>query len=188
VIKDPVHYEAYYNAGLLYVQQGCSREAAAMFLKAAHVRPGEVQTYRDLGDSYFLLGDFEKAVEQFRQAVSLSRGDIYSYYRIGCILTEYLNKHQDALEALRTAVRMKGDFCDAHFHLGKVCIKLKRYKEAVRAFKSVVQLEDDHVQGHYYLGFCYVMLKDYPSARRQCGYLKKHDADMADNLQILLDS
>lgn len=184
--KDPLHYEAYYNTGILYIQQGSCREAAEMFLKAVHVRPQEAQTYRDLGDAYFSLGNFEGAVEQFQKAISLSRGDVYSYYRIGCILTEYLEQHQEAMEALRTAVRIKKGFCDAHFQLGKVCIKLKRYKEAVRALKEVIQLEQDHVQGHYYLGFCYVMLKDYDSARRQCGFLKKHDEDLADNLQILL--
>lgn len=186
VQRDPLHYEAYYNLGVLYVQSGCSREAAEMFLKATHVRPQEAQAYRDLGDAYFSSGRFEDAVQQFYQAIALSRGDVYSYYRVGCIATEYLDRQQDALEALRAAVKIKKDFCDAYFQLGKVCIKLKRFKEAVRLFKHVVQLEEDHVQGRYYLGFCYVMLKDYHSARSQCQVLKKYDEDLAENLQMLL--
>jgi len=186
--KDPLHYEAYYNLGIIYVQQGCSQEAAEMFLKATHVRPEESQAYRDLGDAYFQLGEFQDAVEQFRKAILLSHKDVYSYYRLGCILTEYLGEHQQAMEALRTAVKLQKNFCDAYFQLGKVFIKMKRYKDAVRVFKEVVRLVEDHVQGHYYLGFSYLMLEDFGSARRQCNFLRKHDADLARTLEILLSS
>jgi len=183
--KDPAHYEAYYNLGVLYVQQGCSAEAAGMFLKATHVRPKESQAYRDLGDAYFAMGEYLQAVEQFKKATALSRGDGYSYYRMGCILSEYLGKDQEGLEALRACLRVQRDFIDAYFQFGKVCLKLKRYKDAVRAFKEVVRAEPDQVQAQYHLGFSYLMLKDIASARRQCELLRRQDEDLANNLLLL---
>lgn len=183
---DPVHYETYYNLGILYVQQGCSREAAEMFLKAIHVNPKETQAYRDLGDAYFSMGEYEDAVKQFQQTVVLTQKDAYSYYRMGCILSEYLDRYQDSLEALRAAVRIDRGFCDAHFHLGKICILLKRHKDAIRAFKDVLRLEKDHVQAHYHLGFVYALAGDLKSAQKQCYFLKQHDEGLAESLSLLV--
>ena len=183
---EPLYYEAYYNLGVLYVKQGCYREAAQMFLKAVHVRPSSVQALRDLADACFSIGDFKEALEYFRKAVSLNKGDAYSYYRMGSILAEYCDNHQDAFEALRTAVRIRKDFFEAQFQLGKVCMSLKRYKDAIRAFRDALVLQEDNIQVHYHLGFTYIMLKDFESARRQCLYLERYDPELAHNLSMLL--
>lgn len=186
IAHDPVHYEAYYNLGVLYVQQGCSEEAAQMFLKAIHVKPQDPQAYRDLGDAYFSLGDYEEAIAQYRQVLSLARHDAYSFYRMGCIFSEYLSHHQEAFEALREAIHIDPDMGDAQFHFGKVCIQLKRYKDAVRAFKEVIRIDEDHIQAHYYLGFVYALLKDFCSAEKQCRFLKRYDEGLAKELSLVI--
>jgi len=183
---DPLHYEAYYNLGVLSVRQGCSQEAYERFLQASQVRPGEPQVCRDLGDAACALERYQDAADFFRRAISLGNGDAYAYFRLGCLEADHLQRPQKALEALRTAVTIDGNFCEAHFQLGMVCITMQRYKEALRAFKEVIRLQGDHRQGRYQLGFVYAMLGDQASARHQCNILKEADPELAQNLSMLL--
>ena len=183
---DPVCPNGYYSLGVAYTMEGCYKEAVAAFVQASHVSPAQSSVFRDLGKAYFHLQNYPSAAEALRRAVALNPRDADSYLFLGRVYLENEKTWADAREMLMKHVRLEPESKEGFWTLGQVCSKLGRHKDALRSFKEVLRVEPDHRQAHYQLGYTYVMLSDEESARREEKYLREVDADLAQNLAMLM--
>ncbi len=61
-----------------------------------------------------------------------TNGSAIAYYRLG--------KHEEAIKAIKEAVRLKPNFANAYINLGNWYNELGRYDEAVEAFTNVIRI------------------------------------------------
>jgi len=114
------------------------------------------QTQLDKASAYFYLGF------------------AYYYYELG--------RYQEAVEALREAVRLKPDDAEAWCYLGFSYGALGRRREAVEAFRKAVRLKPDFAEAWVGLGFAYFLSGNRSAALEAVKELRRHDPHMADVL------
>jgi tetratricopeptide (TPR) repeat protein len=75
-----------------------------------------------------------------------------------------LGRYQDAIEALKQAIRIKPDLAEAHYNLGVAYHRLGRYKDAIEALKQAIRIKPDLAEAHCNLGVAYGELGRYQDA------------------------
>ncbi len=183
---DPYDVDAFYQLGLVYAQQGCDQEAVEALQKANQLEPHNADIQRALGTVDFVLEEYGKALEAFKEVVRIKPDDHYSHYKIGLIYSSKYERYQEAVESFKKVIRLKADDAETNCHLGMTYIKLKRHKDAIRAFKEAIRKNYEHTQAHYNLGVTYALIEDFESARREHKILKTLDPDLANTLSILI--
>ena len=93
-----------------------------------------------LGVLFNLSGDFEKAVDCFRAAVSAAPTDALLWNRLGATLANS-NKSEEAVSAYHKALRFSPGFTRCRYNLGISCINLKAYREAAEHFLTALNFQ-----------------------------------------------
>ncbi len=62
------------------------------------------------------------------------------------------DKFDDAVTALREAIRLKPDDVDSHYGLGYALQFQEKFDEAVTAYRAAIRLKPDYAEAHYALG------------------------------------
>jgi Flp pilus assembly protein TadD len=85
--------------------------------------------------SYFFKGDYEQAVQAFRESLERTPNQTKVYNNLGLALAK-LGRYEEALKAFKQA----GDEAKAYNNLGVLYVGQKQYQEAIAAFEKAIQL------------------------------------------------
>jgi tetratricopeptide (TPR) repeat protein len=130
------------------------------------------------------VGDYEKALPYFEEAVKKDTSYAEAYFYIGYCNSE-LGRYNEAVEAFKQAIRIKPDLAGAHSLLGWTYDALGLYNEAVEAYKQGIRIKPDVAELHYILGVAYGKLERYDEAveaYKQAIRIKPDDAKAHYNL------
>lgn len=78
---DKNNFEAYYYRGCTRVNAGNYREAALDFEKAIELKPDYADAYFNLGRTYFLMNDEDRACEYYQLAAKYGRPNLDDYLK-----------------------------------------------------------------------------------------------------------
>ena len=78
---DKGNYEAYYYRGCARVNAQKYEEAIADFEKAVELKPDYADAYFNLGRTYYLMHDEDKACENYKLAARYGRPNLEDYLR-----------------------------------------------------------------------------------------------------------
>ena len=78
---DKNNYEAYYYRGCAKVNASKHREAIADFEKAVELKPDYADAYFNLGRTYYMLNDEDKACEYYQLAAKYGRPNLEDYLK-----------------------------------------------------------------------------------------------------------
>ena len=82
VSADGLEAERQTALGLLATRAGATDNAAAHFLRSISIRPGESIAYVNLGNVYYLNGQYDKALEGYRKAEQVDSTDAVAQYNL----------------------------------------------------------------------------------------------------------
>ena len=99
-------------------------------------------------------GDFEKAAESYRKAVSLQPQIAELQANLGLMYYQ-TGKNQQSMAALNEALRLKPDLFVPNLFLGIDFLKLKRFKEAVPYLKKAALIKPTDPESYLALGQAY---------------------------------
>jgi tetratricopeptide (TPR) repeat protein len=127
------------NLGVLYGRNGLYAHAEAAYLRALEADPREQSALANLASVYAALGRTALA-EEYRQRIRRYR-DANPYYHYGVAKMAYDEKRfEDALHALRSAIRLKRDEDDFYALQGSTLVELGRADSAVASFARAKEL------------------------------------------------
>ena len=86
VKKDPKNLPAWVELGNLYFDTDQPKEATEAYSQYLAVKPDNADVRTDLGIMYRKLGEFDKAIEEFRKAAQADPKHINCRYNIGIVL------------------------------------------------------------------------------------------------------
>ena len=98
VKKDPKNVPAWVEMGNLYFDSGQPKEAIEAYSQYLTIKPDNPDVRTDMGIMYRQLGEFDKAIEEFKKAAQSDLKHANSRYNIGIVL---LHDKQDIKGAIR---------------------------------------------------------------------------------------
>ncbi len=98
VKKDPKNLPAWVELGNLYFDSDRPREAIEAYRQYLAIKPDNPDVRTDMGIMYRKLGQFDRALEEFRKAAQIDPKHVVSRYYIGLVL---LHDKQDIKGAIK---------------------------------------------------------------------------------------
>jgi cytochrome c-type biogenesis protein CcmH/NrfG len=99
VKKDPKNLPAWVELGNLYFDTDQPKEAIEAYNRYLAVKPDNPDVRTDMGIMYRKLGQFDRALEEFRKAAQSDPKHINSRYNIGLVLLHDKQDIQGAIKA-----------------------------------------------------------------------------------------
>jgi predicted AlkP superfamily phosphohydrolase/phosphomutase/Flp pilus assembly protein TadD len=165
---------------------GAASEQAIKKLEAlGYLTPDNADAHNNLGQRYQERGDFLKAIEEYKKAISM-RPAFYSAYNNLAVCYGKLGRLEEAEEALLKTIELKPDDYYAMNNLAVTFVKTGRMKDAREMAERAVRTEPGYVNGRITLGSVYAMSGEWELAEKE--FLKALEIDpeapgAASNLQ-----
>jgi tetratricopeptide (TPR) repeat protein len=99
VKKDPKNLPAWVELGNLYFDSDQPKEAIEAYSRYLAVKPDNADVRTDMGIMYRKLGQFDRALEEFRKAAQGDPKHVNSRYNIGLVLLHDKQDIQGAIKA-----------------------------------------------------------------------------------------
>ena len=128
---------AYYGKGLLLTRLDKKEAAAENLRKAVQLRPVDADMLRDLGKTYFHMGDYDRALKALKGGLAFRPNDPEGWFLLGRAQGE-TGDLPGALQSFQTLHKMAPDYLPGVYYLGQTYGKVGNLEEA-----------------HYHLGMYY---------------------------------
>ena len=111
--------------------------------------------YNNLGLAYLKKGELEKAISEYKQALSIKSNYPEAHTNLG---NAYFRKGRldEAIAEHKEALAIKPNLAEAHNNLGLVYVKKGMLDEAISEYKKALDVNPNFVEAHTNLGLVYV--------------------------------
>ncbi|WP_404329910.1 tetratricopeptide repeat protein [Mesobacillus maritimus] len=120
--QDKNYYDAYYNMGLVFLDEERYNEALLMFDKTVNIAPKDFKGHVQMGITYRNLGMFEEAMEALEVANQLNPANSDIIYQIG-LVAEDQGEIKIAMDIFKDALQYDPLFEEAATALERVTEK-----------------------------------------------------------------
>jgi tetratricopeptide (TPR) repeat protein len=148
-------------AGWILLNQQSPEAAAEAFRRAVRVKADFTEAHRGLGQALQSAGQSERAIESYRQALTLNANDVSSLNNLAWLLSEFRKRPDEALPLATKAVELMskagageaggpaGSMWDT---LGWIQYRRGTFAEAERALSRAVELAPKNAAILFHLG------------------------------------
>lgn len=137
--------DPHYVLALSLTEMGKLKEAIVEFklvIEFALKDEPKILSYYNMGNAYADLGDYEEAIEAYRQAIKLNSKLSKPHNNLGLAYAA-LNRLEEAVAEFKEAARLKPDYVEAHYNLGVAYVQLGRKQDAEAEKKTLVKLKSE---------------------------------------------
>jgi protein O-mannosyl-transferase len=136
----PNRAEVALNLGRAMDKQGRTREALALYQRAAQLRGGQYdEAHNNLGAVYGKLKDYPKAIQHFQRALQINPRHAVAWSNLGRVLL-MANKPAEAAECFRRSLTINGANVAAHLSLANILIQANKLDDAEKHAQAVLKL------------------------------------------------
>ncbi len=116
--------------------------------------PESYVAYDKLGEAYYEKGDIEKAIANYKKAISLNPHDDIFQYNLGVAYQEK-GLYDLAISQYRKALNIKPDDYKSYYNLGIIYYKKGDVERAIASYKKAVSINPAFLDAQYNLGLLY---------------------------------
>ncbi len=147
--------------------QYAKREASSRLVAGAATRGAtdSASLRYEEGEAAYAAGKYQKAIEDFSEAVRLSPNWAEAHYALALSLTE-MQKLKAAIEEFKRVLKLKAKYelmVLSNYNIGNAYVDLGEYKKAIDAYKQAIELNPELSKPHNNLGLAYAA-SDQPAA------------------------
>jgi protein O-mannosyl-transferase len=140
------NYIAHNNLGKAVMQKGRLDEAVVHFRKALEICVNCPEVHNNLGHVLARKGDWSDAITSYRAAMQAwPRPDAHNNNNLGISLAK-VGKTDEALAQFREALRIDGNYREAHCNLAILLLQLGQRDEAIVHLREALRLKPDDEQ------------------------------------------
>src|SRR5262249_13748833 len=122
--------------------------------KQQSVQENVAGTKVNQANEYFQAGNYQRAVDLYREALEQDQGNARTYYDLALAL-EQLGKTDEEREALKKAVSLDSTLARAHNQLGLLNLRSGHDIEAEQELKTSISLDPGYAEAQNNLGVLY---------------------------------
>ena len=153
----------------------------------AHLSAEDAAFYAQRAWDWLKKGDYDKAIQEYNEAIRLKPDDAESYYGRGYAWNEK-HEYDKAIADCSEAIRFKPDFANAYVGRGIAWEQKHQYDKAIKDYDQAIRLKPDFVESYLHRAYAWYnkdkydkAIKDYNEALR----LKPDYAEAYNNLAWL---
>jgi tetratricopeptide (TPR) repeat protein len=120
------------------------------------------EAYIARGNAYKDLGQYQRAIEDYNEAIRLKPDDV-AFNNRGIAYTK-LGQYQRAIEDYNEAIRLTPNLAAAHYNRGNAYYSLGQNQRAIEEFNVAIRLKQDYVDAYNNRGAAYLRLGQYQRA------------------------
>ncbi len=185
---DPANPDAHHLLGLLALGRGALGDAGNHFARLVTLRPRVAEYRSNYGHTLRLLGDYDHAERELRQATALDPSFADGWINLGLVRLDR-GDAAGAVAALDIAVARAPHSALAQMNLGSALQQIGRLEEAADRFARSIALAPDLAPAHKNLGVTTQQLGRFDEAAthyRRALTLVPDDPDVLTNLGVAL--
>ncbi len=154
VTKNPDWEFGHRFVGMCYFKLREYDSAVRAFERAAELKSTEPSTFLGLAESYYQIGQQDKAVETLdrHKALFTKRGDLYNLYRIRAFATFKQGRYYDSADAVVQSFQYASGSAQDWLILGLSYFRTNQDDKARQALNTVLQMDKDNATAKEYLG------------------------------------
>ena len=116
-----------------------------------------------VAQSYLQFEDMEGATIFIQMATQKDPKSAQAYYVDG-IVANMIGNHEQAINKLKTAIKLSSDNSDYYIALGDVYYVQEKYNEALEEYKKALKVSSPSEKTYYMLGVAYMGVEDHKKA------------------------
>jgi len=133
--------EAHYFRGFKYARREANLARTADECLLAHnIYPLNVDNNYEMGNAYARLGQKEKAIWAYKEALKANPGYDEIYFNLGVMYMQ-VNKMAEAAAVLEESAAINPLYPDTHFSLGNVYIQQGQWRRSIEAYRACLELK-----------------------------------------------
>jgi len=102
----------------------------------------KILSYYNMGNAYADLGQYEKAIESYQEAIKLNADLSKPHNNLGLAYAAS-GRLEDALAEFKQAVQLKADYAEAHYNLGVAYLQMGMKQEAQEQEQILAKLNPE---------------------------------------------
>jgi tetratricopeptide (TPR) repeat protein/mono/diheme cytochrome c family protein len=127
------------------------RAQIAGYEKQLEIDPGDYEKRNALANSYLEIGEHEKALAHFKQALRTKPDYEYAEFNLG-LLYDSLGEPGEAMGHYRRAIEIRPEYPEAHNNLGVLLGARGERDQAIRHFRKAIKADPGHARANNNLG------------------------------------
>lgn len=108
----------------------------------------------NLARSYFGLEQYDKAISEYKNALSLDNKYYKTAVNLGVTYSK-IDDYANAVKYYKAAIKMKPDSALIYYNLGILHNRQNKYNEAIPFFKKAIKIDSGYSEAFFNLGFIY---------------------------------
>ena len=125
--------------------------------------PGLVRPYNNLGEAHDKLGNYDKAIEEFQQALKINPNYFFGLSNLGNVYGKQ-KKYNEAIPYFQKALKIKPDYSPAHYNIARAFHLIGKKKEAAESYRKAIQFNPYFEQAFYNLAYLSMELSGFDEA------------------------
>lgn len=169
-----------------FISGGLSTASSGLVQRGLHAL---AKSHFHLGETFYNARNFEGAMAEFRETISLNPDWPEARCALGTVL--YLNgNYDDAIVELSKAISLRPDYAIAHCNLGKTFYEKGNREEAIAEFHEAICIDPKQVELHCFLGKALWVQGDLAGAKAELqeAIRLQPDSDMAKLLLLVTEA
>jgi tetratricopeptide (TPR) repeat protein len=165
--QDPDSLRVHQVLAESYADSFRAQDAINEFELAVKVGPRQPGLHEELGDQYWVAGQFDKAAEAYREELRIDAHAVTAKYKLGCFLV-FHQQTAEGVELLREVLREDPSLADAHYYLGNGLMALDQDQEAIHEYELAVEADPSNnraISANYKLAQLYRKYHRVPEAQ-----------------------
>jgi Flp pilus assembly protein TadD len=122
------------------------------------MRPHIAHYHFDLGEAYRQMGSFDKALQEFRQALKIQPKHPQAQNNIGVIFWN-LKAYEKAEMEFNKALKIQHDLPEIHQNLAALYLKTNRFAYAIPHLEQILKLQPENVIAQNLLGHALIQVE-----------------------------
>ncbi|MCK5092351.1 MAG: tetratricopeptide repeat protein [Gammaproteobacteria bacterium] len=120
------------------------------FIRAIELNPGFALAHFNLGNTYKILDEYDKAIASYKRATEINPLYCDAFHNLATVY-EIQRRYQDAKQAYQQAILINPDNAASQFNLAGTLRHLGELDAAVNAYKRTLELNPDNPSAHHLL-------------------------------------
>ncbi len=165
-------WEAYYNLGIVYFNDGQFTQALNQFNVIINALPNFDKPYYGRGLIFEEQKKYDQALADFKKVTEFNPNDHKPYYYMGHI-NILKNDFKAAKENLDKAFSINPDYAPVHFEYGELEVKQGQVRRAIQHYRRAVDLNPNNKKYRQILGETYYRSQIFYNALIEFNYILK---------------